>query len=249
VVSLGIDGLVSYNDPGLDFTSFTFDNVISSYSVNVWFGPMSESDIPTPPVTPDPPYSIPDPITPPAAEPEPIYADVPTDVWFAADAAFVTERGLMNGVGGGLFAPDQITNRAMLVTILWRQEGEVRAPAAPFTDVPAGTWYTDAVSWAAGSGIVNGYGGGLFGPEDPLTREQFIAILHRYAQGKGLAAEMRVPMLRAYTYSPWAEDSVIWGENCGLLDGLGVDVADLSAPVSRAEAAAYLHRFCKNILP
>ena len=117
-----------------------------------------------------------------------------------------------------------------------------------FFDVADGLWYSDAIDWAAAYGIVNGYGDGRFGPTDQITREQIMAILNRYAAYKGWTDGTALPMLAQYKYSEWAENNVIWAENNGLLDGLGVDVSDMTAKASRAELAAYLHRFMKNII-
>ena len=156
----------------------------------------------------------------------------------------------MNGVGDGLFAPDEITSRAMLVTILWRMEGQPAADTETnFDDVADGTWYTDAVRWAASRGIVNGYGDGCFGPADPLTREQMLAILYRYASDKSWTETGLIPIAREYVYSDWAEEGVFWGENHSILEDLGTDVTDQTAEVPRAEAAAYLRRFCENVKP
>jgi len=180
--------------------------------------------------------------TPPAV---PIYTDVLSSAWYYGDVQFVTERGLMNGVGEGLFAPDTLTDRAMIVTVLWRMEGSpIQKTSADFFDVSDGMWYTDAVRWASANGIVNGYGNSLFGPTDKITREQVMAILHRYAAYKGKTDGTILPMLEAYTYSPWAEGDVFWAENNGLLNNMGIRVNNMTEKASRGEIAAYLHRFC-----
>lgn len=180
--------------------------------------------------------------TPPAV---PIYTDVLSSAWYYGDVQFVTERGLMNGVGEGLFAPDTLTDRAMIVTVLWRMEGSpIQKTSADFFDVSDGMWYTDAVRWASANGIVNGYGNSLFGPTDKITREQVMAILHRYVAYKGKTDGTILPMLEAYTYSPWAEGDVFWAENNGLLNNMGIRVNNMTEKASRGEIAAYLHRFC-----
>ena len=104
---------------------------------------------------------------------------------------------------------------------------------------------TAAVHWAAVNGIVTGYGDGIFGAMDELTREQIAAILNRYAVYREWAASAVHPMLAQYKYSEWAESAVIWAENNGLLNDLGVDVSDMTAKASRAELAAYLANFCR----
>ncbi|MBQ7981943.1 MAG: S-layer homology domain-containing protein, partial [Clostridia bacterium] len=114
------------------------------------------------------------------------FADVnEADVYYE-DILYVYRQGLMNGTDGTHFSPDTTLSRAMLVTMLWRMEG---CPAVdslmPFTDVPADSWYTEAVRWAASEKIVEGYSDTAFGPTDPITREQFATILWRYAKYKG----------------------------------------------------------------
>lgn len=176
------------------------------------------------------------------------FADVAETDWYFEDVAYAYENGLMIGTSDTEFSPNAIVNRAMLVTILWRLEGSP-APTNTdvFTDVPNDEWYTDAVNWAAEIGIVNGYGDGTFGALDDLTREQIMAILNRYADYKGWTDGIIVPMLPQYTYSAWSENNTIWADMCGLLNGIGKDVTDLTLAADRAEMAAYLRRFRENI--
>lgn len=115
------------------------------------------------------------------------FRDVNTGDWYYDDVRYVYENGLMNGVTTTQFAPKTDITRGMLVTILYRVEGEpVAPPANPFKDVASGSYYEAAIAWAETRGIVNGFGGGLFRPNAPITREQFVAILYRYAAYKGL---------------------------------------------------------------
>ena len=155
----------------------------------------------------------------------------------------------MKGTGSGKFSPEITADRAMLVTVLWRLEGcPIVDSPVDFFDVANGMWYSDAIHWASANGIVKGYGDGTFGPTDMITREQVMTILNRYADYKGWTNKTLLPMLSRYQYSVWAENHVIWGENFGLLDGLGVDLSDMTAKASRAELAAYLSRFMRNII-
>ena len=114
------------------------------------------------------------------------YTDAAPTAWYHDGVHYCIDNGLMQGVSSTQFLPDGSTTRAQLVTILWRLEG---APAArggeTFLDAADGAWYTAAVRWAAGEGIVRGYGDGRFGPDDAVTREQMVAILYRFAQYKG----------------------------------------------------------------
>lgn len=176
------------------------------------------------------------------------YVDVDVDDWFYDAVETVTAHGLMNGTGDGKFSPEVSTNRAMLVTILWRIEGEADAEPSAFTDVADDMWYTAAIDWAAANGIVNGYEDGTFGPEKAVTREQVMAILHRYAAYRGVTEDVAVSMIAQYDCSVWAENDVNWADMHGLLDNLGVDVTDMTAEASRAEIAAYLADFCVNVI-
>lgn len=178
------------------------------------------------------------------------YTDVKPDDWFCEDVLYVTNTSLMNGTGDGKFSPDLTSDRAMLVTVLWRLEGcPVVDSPVDFSDAADGLWYSEAIEWASANGIVNGHGDGTFAPTDPITREQIAAILHRYAAYKGWTNGTAFPMLAPNKYSEWAENDVIRAENSGLLDGLSVNIFDMTAEASRAELAAYLSRFMKNIVP
>ena len=186
-------------------------------------------------------------------EPEvtPSFGDVAGE-WFEADVEYVAEKGLMNGVGdGSMFAPLMDTSRGMIVTILWRMEGQPvpKAPAA-FTDVEKGAYYEQAVAWASENGIVNGYGA-TFGPNDNITREQFATILFRYAQYKGLAAVTLEENLIGYAdhakVSSYAVQAMNWAVGKGLINGIGSELQPAGA-ASRAQAAAILHRFCENVI-
>lgn len=182
------------------------------------------------------------------------YADVAAGAWYAPCVADVTERGLMNGVGGGLFDPEGTLTRAMLVTTLWRMNG-CPAPAeeSPFTDVPAGTWFTDAVVWAAENKVVEGIGDGLFDPDSPVTREQMAAIFYRWAKGAGLdVSTEETELARQQGASDWAVDAVNWAIprhlltkvfRGGLPHGASGWFYDVCSYAARAEVAVLLSRF------
>lgn len=182
------------------------------------------------------------------AEPVLPFTDVKKSDWFYNDVAFAYANGLMNGTGNNKFSPAVTTDRAMIVTVLWRMEGSpVVDSTVKFIDVETGAWYAAAIDWASANGIVNGYGDGKFGPTAQITREQIMAILNRYAVYKGWAEDIAVSMVAQYTCSIWAENNVNWADLSGLLADLGVDVTDMTAMASRAELAAYLSRFMENI--
>lgn len=114
------------------------------------------------------------------------FTDVKESDWFYEAVKFAVENGLFKGTTETTFSPGQPMTRAMLVTVLHRLEGSPAVTGANnFTDVKNGEWYTNAVIWANANDIVSGYGNGLFGTNDPITREQMAAILYRYAGYKG----------------------------------------------------------------
>lgn len=166
------------------------------------------------------------------------FRDVDTSDWYYDDVRYVYENGLMNGVTTTQFAPKTDITRGMLVTILYRVEGEPAAPANPFKDVASGSYYEAAIAWAETRGIVNGFGGGLFRPNAPITREQFVAILYRYAAYKGLqttASASLSAFADAASVSGWAVGSGLMNGKNGRIDPAGL--------TTRAEAAALLHRY------
>ena len=143
-------------------------------------------------------------------------------------------------------------SRAMLVTVLWRYEGMPQEGENSFTDVPAGTWYTEAVQWAAKNGIVNGVGHGKFDPDGELTREQMAAILYRYAEGRDLDVTARGELsgfADASTVSGYAKDAIQWAVAEGLISGMknsGRLVLAPSGSATRAQVATILMRFIEN---
>ena len=186
-----------------------------------------------------------------AVEPAPWespYSDVSEADWFYADVAAVSERGVMAGYGGtDLFGPYDGTTRAMAATVIWRLAGEPEVDyAVPFADVEEGQWYTEAVRWAASTGVAAGYGGtDLFGTDDPVTREQFATMLSRFAQAAGLAP-VEPGDLSAFSdaaaVSEWGVEGMAWAVGAGVVRG--VDDSHL-APQSgalRCELAAMLNR-------
>ena len=128
--------------------------------------------VPTQPVRPQPMASQPQPAA---------FSDVPESSDYAQAVAWCRERGLMSGISDTEFSPNGTLTRAMLATVLYRAAGEPDvAGDSPFTDTLTEAWYSDAVVWAAEQGHLRGYGGGLFGPDDPVTVEQLAVVLGRY---------------------------------------------------------------------
>ena len=177
------------------------------------------------------------------------FVDVhPVNHWATADIDYVYINGLMMGTSENHFSPDVPLTRAMLVTVLYRLEGEPEMKNAQwFEDVEKGLWYSDAVAWATFNGITMGYGNGNFGPDDNITREQIAAIMHRYAQYKGFDVTQGGMLVREYNdyeaISDYALSSMTWAVNAGLLKGKGNNNLAPQDNATRAEIAAILHRF------
>ena len=176
------------------------------------------------------------------------FGDVSKRDWFYESVKYTAQNGLMNGVSKTRFAPDDTTTRAMIVTILYRLEGSPAASGSRFTDVPNGTWYTKAVSWASVRGIVEGYGGGKFGPDDLITREQMAAFLYRYAKYRGDNVS-RLADLNGYKdagqIGSWAKTPMRWANKAGLITGRTATTLAPDGSATRAEVATILMRFCK----
>ena len=180
------------------------------------------------------------------------FADAAPTAWYHDGVHYCLENGLMRGVSGGKFLPDGITTRAQLVTILWRLEGGPETNGAVrFGDVAGGAWYTQAVRWAAGCGVVKGYDYGCFGPDDAVTREQMAAILYRYAQHKGydVSAGKDTNILSfndAFAVSEYAIPAMQWACGSGMVRGIAQKGGMLLAPMdttTRAQTATLLMRF------
>ena len=174
------------------------------------------------------------------------FADLTSGSWYYDGVRCALENGLMTGTSARTFEPDRPVTRAMLVTILWRLAGEPYGRVSPFEDVLPGSWYAQAVSWAYDKGIVTGVTATSFQPGAPVTREQLCAILCRYAAltGKNAAASVS---LDAFTdraqVSAYAEASVRWALQAGLLTGVGGGRLAPRSGATRAQLAVLLQRF------
>lgn len=183
------------------------------------------------------------------------FRDVTESDWFYDDVRFANQNGLFNGVEKDLFAPEKSMTRGMLVTVLWRLDGET-APktATTFTDVDANAYYADAVAWAAESGVVNGIGGNKFDPEGNVTREQIAAILFRYAAFKGVDTAARADLTAfpdAEKTSAYAHDALSWAVAAALVNGTkegSTIYLDPQGSATRAQVAAILSRYAQNIV-
>lgn len=182
--------------------------------------------------------------------PQTTFADVPASAWYYNAVEYVYENGLMSGVSGGRFAPDDTLTRAMLVQTLYAMEGRPAAASAGFADVASGDWYASAVNWAAANGVVSGVSETGFGPNNALTREQLALILYRFAQYKGYDVT-GTSDLAAYadgsSVSSWAAEAMGWAVDAGLISGVGGNQIAPTGTASRAQVAQILMNFCENV--
>lgn len=174
------------------------------------------------------------------------FTDV-TNHWAYSAIKRVYTRGWMVGMDEKTFAPDQQLSRAMLAVILYAMAGEPAVTGeSPFTDVPAGCWYTDAIVWAAQNGIVCGFGDGTFRPNEAVTRAQAAVMLYGYAAFTGADVTARAD-LSAYSDAgqipAWAMDAMQWANARRLIVGRDSSHLAPNGGTTRAEMAAILSAY------
>ena len=172
------------------------------------------------------------------------YPDINGDEWFTGAVEEMTQKGIMTGVEGGLFAPYEPVTRSTVITVLWRLEGSPRASVAePFSDAE-NDWYAEPAAWAKGTGVASGYADGSFGGRDPVTREQLACFLYRYAEYKGepLAEGALGLFSDTSAISPWAEDAMRHAVGAGILQGNDKGTVEPQGIANRAALATMLQR-------
>lgn len=180
------------------------------------------------------------------------FVDVDTKQWYHPYVDYAVTHGLFGGTSDHTFEPEAAMTRAMLVTVLWRYEGQPKGYKNTFSDVNAkdGSWYIDAVAWAAVNGVVNGVGNGRFDPDGKVTREQMAAILFRYAQKKNIDTSKRGD-LSAFPdmnkISGYAKEAVLWTVGEGIINGSDGKLLP-QGNATRAQVATILMRYIENIV-
>ena len=179
------------------------------------------------------------------------FTDVRESDWFYKDVAFAYENGLFAGTSDTTFSPNASMTRAMLVTVLYRLEGQPAVNGrSGFSDVQYNGYYEDAVTWAADNGIVNGTSTTTFSPNANVTREQMAAILYRYAQYKKLDTDAGAKLdsfSDAGNVSGYASEALSWAVSEGLINGASGRLTP-KGDATRAQVAAILHRFVENVM-
>lgn len=175
------------------------------------------------------------------------YTDVHCGDWFFDGVVSAYENNLMKGTGNSLFEPEEKVTRAMVTMALYRKYGspEREESSRPFSDIPEGAWYEDAVFWAADLGIVNGTGEGKFSPEEPITREQIAAILWRCTAPEKTENE-KLEFPDAENVSDYAAEAVKWTVRSGIINGMDGKLAPGEA-ATRAQLALILTRWLETV--
>jgi hypothetical protein len=184
------------------------------------------------------------------------FIDIAKGEWYYKAARYAYSNDLMTGSTPTTFDPQTTLTRAMLATILYRNAvgdaalGVPPSPETPFTDVPAGQWYTDAIAWASSNNLITGVGDNKFAPNDPLTREQFATLLYRYTKFRGKDTS-KTADYSAYTdaanVSDWAREAMAWAYATNLVTGRTETTLAPEIPANRAEAAMLLQRYLETI--
>ena len=179
------------------------------------------------------------------------FTDVETGSWYYDGVKYAVEKGLFAGTSATTFAPNMELTRSMLVTVLYRLAGSPEVSQSEnFSDVQADSWYEDAVTWAAANGVVAGYGGGVFGPDDDITREQLAVILYRYAQLTEQDVDTETD-LTAYAdageVSDFAREAMAWAVENGLINGTSKTTLSPKGTATRAQVAVILMRYLEQL--
>ena len=178
------------------------------------------------------------------------FVDVNPKEWYHPYVDYAVTHGLFGGTSENTFEPETAMTRAMLVTVLWRYEGQPEAGKNTFSDVPNGQWYTNAVAWAAENGVVCGIGNNRFDPDGEITREQMATILFRYAEKKGIDTNKR-GSLNIFSdekqLSAYAKDAVQWAVAEQIINGSDGKLLPQGS-ATRAQVATILMRFIENIV-
>lgn len=176
------------------------------------------------------------------------FTDNPVTYWAHNDIDSVIALRLFKGTSGTTFGPDIVMSRCMLITVLYRLEGspDVTGYENRFTDVDADGYYYNALLWGSHNNISNGYSDGRFAPDDPLTREQLVTFLHRYANYKGYNTDVYTDIggySDAAKVSPFARESMCWAIGAGIVNGTGNNTLSPQDSALRAQVAAMFNRF------
>lgn len=172
--------------------------------------------------------------------------DVPSTEWYADAVKYVMDKNIMTGVGANRFAPSDPATRAMIATILYRIAGQPSVSAnTSFTDVEAGTWYTNAVAWGQANGVITGQNAQTFNPNGNITREQLATILYRYSKAETPTTDMTATYSDASEVSSYATNAMKWAVAEGIING-SHNKLNPQGNATRAEIATMLSRYLQK---
>lgn len=175
------------------------------------------------------------------------FSDVKEEDWYYSAVQYAVQNGLMNGTESNIFSPGCATSRGMIATILYRLSGSTKISQSTFDDVNLGAYYANAVAWAQQKGIIAGYGNGMFGPDDSITREQLSAMLWKYAGSPAAADSNGLTNFQdAGEISSYAKNAMTWANQLGIINGKGGGLLDPKGKATRAEAAQIMQNFMQK---
>ena len=180
------------------------------------------------------------------------FIDVPAEAWYSEAVDYAKKNGIMNGVGGNRFEPETELKREMLAVILWNMTDNPETNGiAPFLDVTSDKYYAEAIAWANENGVMYGYGE-EFGVGEAVTREDFAAILYRYAAFKGYDTTQGGMAIREFIdfdqIADYAAEALGWAVNSGIISGMGDGTVSPKTSTYRGQAAVMLMKFCENVI-
>lgn len=179
------------------------------------------------------------------------FADVPQDAWYAGAVDYVASKGLMSGTSEIYFSPQKTMNRAMAVTVLHRLAGSPAVTGGSgFSDVPQDAWYSQAVAWAVKNHVADGYPGGVFKPENRITRQELVTLFYRYAKTTG--ADVAAPAIPANfadrnQVQSWAKAPFGWAIHQKIITGTDAHTLSPQGKALRSQAAALFQRYSEAV--
>ena len=197
---------------------YTFQNISSAHTIEVSFVPAST------------------------------FADVPAGSYYEEAVSWAVANGITAGTGASRFSPDGACTRAQAVTFLWRAAGSPapKTSVMPFADVPANSYFHDAVLWAVENGITTGTSAAAFSPDDICTRAQIASFLYRLVQSAGGGFTGAWMFLLPFSDTPdWAYEAVAWCYQKNITSGTTATTFSPDAPCTRAQIVTFLWR-CKK---
>ena len=178
----------------------------------------------------------------PTAEKLP-FADVRESSWYFNGVYYAWQHGIMNGIGGKLFAPEVVTTRAEVAAVLYRMAGspDVSGLTEPFIDVSDSFWGHDAIVWAYNEGVVKGMTARTFAPLQAVSRAQFVTMLYRYADSPDVTGQTE-PFVDVANDLHWAYDAIVWAYGTGVVKGVTAHTFVPAGAVTRAQVAVITAR-------